>query len=140
MIALAVTVATAVASPCDEAEKGTYLSNVCWLLDDYSRDAFPSHRVASVDPDNCTVTTTRNEVINFMKSDGNVQIILDGTAMCWKLFGKGIHIYPDISKDDGSLWVGRSLKVCGRPMEQDRINRALNNLFTKYCPIEGQEF
>ena len=103
MIALAVTVATAVASPCDEAEKGTYLSNVCWLLDDYSRDAFPSHRVASVDPDNCTVTTTRNEVINFMKSDGNVQIILDGTAMCWKLFGKGIHIYPDISKDGGVL-------------------------------------
>ena len=26
----------AVAGPCDEAERGTYLSNVCWLVEEFS--------------------------------------------------------------------------------------------------------
>ena len=130
---------------CSTAERGTYLSNVCWLFEDFSREAFPSARVVGVDAEACTISLRGNETVHLRRANGNLRIAMDGSAMCWTLIGeRGIHTYPNHVPETwetlGRVVHSRQVRVCGRPVERSRIRRAMNNLFTRYCPIEGQEF
>lgn len=136
---------SATAGPCRDAERGTYLSNVCWLFEDFSRDAFPSRRVVDADPKNCTVDLNGGEVVHLGRANGNLQIGIDGTAMCWTIYGeRGLSVYPnrlpELEKVLGKVVHSWEVRVCGRPMPPSRIRAAMRNLFTRYCPIRGQEF
>ena len=102
------------AAPCDTAQRGTYLSNVCWLID---RMTDGRETITSFNESNCTVSTngTRPFVfgvsqkvsrgIFFSRSNGQYLARLEpryvwvgsqqverGTTgrICWTLYGKGI--------------------------------------------------
>ena len=47
---------TAIAGPCDDAERGTYLSNVCWLIEEFTAKAVTEHKIVAADEAECTVT------------------------------------------------------------------------------------
>ena len=124
---------------CDTANKGTYLSNVCWLIEDFTRGV-RLHEVVSANQDECTATTEFGQTIYFKRSDGNIQFIREGGKLCWKLFGDGVLEYDPDAEVFGNLPPWPRVEMCGNVMEISRIERAFNNLFTKYCPVEVEEF
>lgn len=102
------------AAPCDTAQRGTYLSNVCWLID---RMTDGRETITSFNEAKCTVSTDGSESsifgvsavntkdIFFSRSNGKYlarpesqyvwignQRIESGTTgrICWTLYGKGI--------------------------------------------------
>ena len=128
-----VVAANAEAGPCATAERGTYLSNVCWLIEYFTNGSL---QIAEANAEDCTLSLSqpKNTDVDFMKADGDLRITFEGRhTMCWTLFGiDGIVRHPS--------YVGDDLHVCGKRVEPSRIEDAMKNLFTKYCSIEEQEF
>ena len=137
--------ALAETSPCATAKRGTYLSNVCWLFDNFNSGAFPSARIVGADAEECTVSLRGDETVHLRRADGNLRIAIEGTLMCRTLFGeRGIYVYPNHIPETwdtlGRVVHSNQIRVCGRPKERSPIQRAMNNLFTYYCPTQGQAF
>lgn len=133
VVAVVLTISpTASASPCDTAQRGTYLSNVCWLVHDFSRGALLERPIVAVNENECTVDIKGNHRIFFARSDGNLMVYEFGDYMCWQLTGEGITRTRDHSFN--------TVEICGKPYEKRRIERAMENLFSKYCPVEEPEF
>ena len=159
---------SAVAGPCETAKRGTYLSNVCWLFEEFPETSALSlvNPVIGTDRERCTVTlehyyTKRVRVPNGLKPEDflnptpesfydwkevrkteSVKLFLnnldmrntdwqrsrmDSASSCLRLRGKGIH------KGSKKVYLIRDTYVlCGR-MQRDRVERALFNLYVRYC-------
>ena len=141
MVVLAATMAsgTALAGPCDDAERGTYLSNVCFLVEEFTEQniLFPIE-VASFDKANCTMTLTERyiglagDTIYFDRAERRRTKVyhFSANATCWHLQGEGVS-----GEGRGS----DTATVCSYRFSLNRLQRALDNLYTKYCRGRGQE-
>ena len=152
----------AVAGPCDEAERGTYLSNVCWLVEEFSEQTptFLQPEIASVDETECTVTLTEpylgtaGGMIRFNRGDPkSLSVEQIGTKwLCWHLNGEGVSEGPLTELPQNLAVMAMSLAqnagkrredrvtVCGSLNRVDgfRVIRAVSNLYAKHCT--GKEF
>lgn len=135
---------TASASPCDTAQRGTYLSNVCWLVHDFTVGGRISRPIVAVNEEKCSVDIFGNHQIFFKQSDGNFRVYEQGGEMCWELYGRDIATFPKPFSASvtiiGEAVLFDAVTVCGRPIEKSRIERAITNLFNKFCSIEKPEF
>lgn len=130
---------TAVAGPCDQAERGTYLSNVCWLIEEFSHDTAFAPTVVSVNEEECSVTVDQDylgfadDIVYFNRGNPkSLDIkITDGRFVCWHLRGEGVT---------GEGFRSNVASVCGHMIEFERIRNAFTNLYTKYCEGVGSEF
>ena len=120
---------------CDEAKRGTFLSNVCWLVEEFSENSF-KHEIPSFDEKNCSVRVDRGfgniwDTINFDKADvAAIEIHEKENLICWEMPGEGV-------RGEGKL---ASVRVCGVGIAAHRIENAFNNLFTKFCTGYDSEF
>lgn len=126
---------SAVAGPCKEAERGTYLSNVCFLVETFSNGRA---EIAAADERECTArlakpyTGLSGDTIHFNRA--NLREIemyhLSARTSCWRAVGA-----------DGDGPDARpAAAVCGKRIELARLNRAFVNLFAKYCKGKTSEF
>lgn len=133
LVALSIS-GTAAASPCDTAQRGTHLSNVCWLVEKFTK-GFWDTKISSVDQGSCTVKLTeplwgRGDTIYFNRADPkDIRIEWSKHFICWFLFGEDVH------GEDRDV-----VKLCGRPIEAERVRGALRNLYTEYCEGNQSEF
>ena len=156
----------AAASPCDTARTGTYLSNVCWLVEDYSRHApsFFQARIASMDRKACTVTLTgyyagtAGGKIHFNRAVlRRLKFKVTGRLSCWELSGLGVSKGPHTDMPaDFPPFVALAIQtmrsrvagspenrvtVCGRNTPSSfRVRRAFENLYSRYCRKQALEF
>ena len=130
---------TATAGPCDEAERGTYLSNVCFLVEDFTaQNVLWPIEIASFDKENCTVTLTEpylglaGDTVYFNRAERRRTRVyhFSADATCWHLVGEGVS-----GEGKGS----DTATVCSRRFSLDRLERALGNLYAKYCRGRGEE-
>lgn len=147
------------ATVCDKAKKGTYLSNVCWLFEDFHA---LNWRIVSVNRGDCTISledevrervpavrnphpddpshwrhekrTTRFTVFlrraNLRESNFWT---LGKVTTCVSLIGEGItdHAIREDFRD--------GINLCGNKSE-DRVTRAVTNLYARYCKGKASEF
>ena len=154
---------SAVAGPCDKAERGTYLSNVCWLFDDFQ--GWKANLLAA-DRSKCTVLMEEEwrkrvpKVVkphpddpahwrferrktkftiffnraNIRASKVTSQNLGPGKWLtCLVLKGEGVTDHPRYA------WMRNNFKICGS-REHARVKRAVNNLFGRYCSGKKSEF
>ena len=131
--------ATAVAGPCATAERGTYLSNVCFLTEQFTEEnVLSSVTVASFDKNDCTVTFTKpydglaGDTIYFDRADrGRTEVFrLNRVSRCWRLLGEAVS--GEGKRSDAAV-------VCGYRFSLSRLQRALDNLYGKYCQGRGRD-
>ena len=133
---------SALASPCTEAERGTYLSNVCWLFNEFPGE---SGKVLAANETDCTASiqyqhlaTTDSEqyVLHFNRVDLKASRVVRNSD------------YPELSKKfscwqiKGENVAGNNtyrVLVCGFPSVV-RLEAAIDNLFEKYCEGTDLEF
>ena len=129
----------ATAGPCDEAERGTYLSNVCFLLEEFTeRNILWPIKVAAFNKEDCTVTLTEpylglaGDTVYFDRAEHRRTRVyhFSPSATCWHLEGEGVS-----GEGKGS----DTATVCSRRFSLDRLERALGNLYVKYCQGQGEE-
>ena len=137
VVATVVSTGTAAAGPCDGAERGTYLSNVCWLLEEFSSRTLFAPKVVSVNKPECTATVAEG-YIGFSEDTvyfdrGNPENIViertSRTVTCWHLYGEGV------SGGDS-----KRASVCGKRVKRSRIRDAFRNLYSEYCTGARSEF
>ena len=130
---------TASAGPCDDAERGTYLSNVCWLIEEFSGGVWLAPKIVSVNERKCTVTVNKDyhgfagDTVYFNRANPN-DLELQRTSsrhICWNLRGDGVS-----GKGPGSGLAS----VCGLTIAHHRIYDAFDNLYAKFCRGEESEF
>ena len=130
---------TATAGPCDEAERGTYLSNVCFLMEDFTQQNFWGRlEVASFNKTDCTVTLTApylglaGDTVYFDRAERRRTRVyhFSADATCWHLEGEGVS-----GEGKGS----DTATVCSTRFSLSRLERALGNLYAKYCQGRGRE-
>ena len=130
---------TAAAGPCDDAERGTYQSNVCFLLEEFTaRNVLFPIEVASFNKADCTVTLTEpylglaGDTVYFDRAERRRTRVyhFSANATCWHLAGEGVS-----GEGKGS----DTATVCSRRFSLDRLERALGNLYTKYCQGRGKD-
>lgn len=157
---------SAFAGPCDTARNGTYLSNVCWLVEDYSRHApsFFQARIASADRKACTVTLTgfyagtAGGVIHFDRANlRSLKFPSMGNVSCWEMIGRGVsegpytsfpHSFPpavaiaiQTMRVRSGVRPENRVAVCGRNTPSSfRVRRAFENLYSRYCRKQTSEF
>ena len=138
---------TAVAGPCDDAERGTYLCNVCWLFEDLHETVLHeadettctavSHRryrdwFNLVDPG--AWVTRRVEVrfnrVNLTDSTVKRHLVLRN-LWCAELRGEGVASVNGVDKD--------YTVFCGEK-SRERVRAAVENLYAKYCTGRRSEF
>ena len=132
---------TAFAGPCEDAERGTYLSNVCWLIEEYTQAAGVNRfLITAADETECTVTLDRGvwigigrrggQTIHFARTAPGADRI-EGTRhwSSWHLHGNNL----DGEGND-------QVYVVGSRFGPHRIQRALDNLFLRYCRERESEF
>ena len=125
---------TASASPCDTAQRGTYLSNVCWLVEKFTEGGYET-KIASVDQEACTVEVTKplwnnDNPIYFNRADPkDIRIEWSEYFTCWRLIGEGVHGEGD-----------DEVQLCGKKIEAERVRSAFRNLYTEYCEGNQSEF
>ena len=139
---------SAVAGPCETAKRGTYLSNVCWLFEDFSA---LKYRVIEADEKNCTVNLERDyrNIDNWdVKKTEGYTLFLDranlkeskvdrsGTTTCLRLRGEKISFYRRYNRGGNP---GNSFTTCGSK-EKERVLAATRNLYGKYCSGKKSEF
>lgn len=146
----------AVAGLCDTAERGTYLSNVCWLVEDFTEQVPHGFRagIASVDEKACTVTLSEDYggvaggIIHFNRADPNSLAVrpVAPRYLCWEMTGEGVSAGPNRSVL-GDLLSGGDVRenrvtVCGLSsrVSEDRVTRAVANLYARYCEGAESEF
>ena len=149
-------VGNAAAEPCDEAKRGTYLSNVCWLVEDFTEQVPHGFRaeIASVNEKACTVTLSEDYggvaggIIHFNRADpGSLTIrSVAPRYLCWEMTGEGVSAGPNRSVF-GDLLSGGDIRenrvtVCGlrSRVSEERVDAAVANLYTKYCTGQESEF
>ena len=141
MVALAATMApgTAFSGPCETAERGTYLSNVCWLIEEFS-ERYMALKVVGIDEAACTVTLDRGVPDGTGRRGGNTihfarvapegdDVERDGAFTCWSLEGANVT-------GEGH---DRAV-VCGVKVKPSRVSAALDNLLARYCRNRESEF
>ena len=130
---------TAVAGPCDDAGRGTYQSNVCFLLEEFTeRNVLWPIEIASFNKEDCTVTLTEpylglaGDTVYFNRAERRRTRVyhFSTNATCWHLAGEGVS-----GEDKGS----DTATVCSRRFSLDRLDRALENLYAKYCRGQGED-
>ena len=147
---LAVTLASVVmssgvaAGPCDEAEHGKFLSNVCWLTEELTGGRVT---VESVDAGSCVAVVVRpptfmlsvRETIWFSRADKEYRIRNYQGRQCWSLSGVEVAVTDDAQAGrDGRL---DEIEVCSsRRIRRERVEAALDNLYTKFCEPRRSEF
>ena len=149
----------ATGKPCARAKRGTYLSNICWLVENFSARVH-NYEVLFANQQACTVDIGPKKR-DFSKKGGNVHdraadfaigfalafdrkgetIYLNranlreirfetGQGMtCWSLSGKDVN-------GEGLDYIN----LCGLEIGHDRLNNAFSNLFAKYCTGVDSEF
>ena len=132
---------TAAAGPCANADRDTYLSNVCFLVEEFSRPLFYSQRIRAADEATCTVVLEETgDTIYFSNGDPDhikYEPVFVMNALCWTLKGDGV------ADHDRLYFVQKSsFTVCG---PHDRRNaqslrKAFSNLYSKYCDGRRREF
>ena len=130
----------AAAEPCDEAERGTYLSNVCWLVNTHANNRIFVYKrsIAETDEENCTITLVRSQDDdNPMKiyfNRANLRDIetrvVDGRN-CLNLYGEKLV--------EEARGYGGHVAFCGRK-SIERVEAAAVNLYTEYCTGQESEF
>ena len=151
------------AAPCTSAERGTYLSNVCWLFADFQ--GWRADLVAA-DRSKCTVQLEENwrkrvaKVANphpddslhwrFEKRKTKFTIYFNRANVraskitsqklgpgkwlsCLVLVGEGVSDHPRYD------WMRNTFKICGE-RERERLKRAVDNLYGRYCSGVKSEF
>ena len=130
----------AVAGLCDTVEKGTYLSNVCWLVNTHANNRVfvYERRIVEADEENCTITLVKSQgdenPLKIYFNRANLRDIetrvVDGRN-CLYLYGEKL-----VEETRG---YGEHVALCGRkPMK--RVEAASINLYTKYCTGMKSEF
>ena len=145
--------------PCSEARRGTYLSNVCWLVEKFS-SGLHNYEVLVADEQACTVDIEPKtpDLLKTEKAIDNLPAALilglsraldrkgktiylnkanlreirfetEQGMTCWSLSGEGVN-------GEGLDYVS----LCGREVAHDRLNNAFSNLFAKYCAGTDSEF
>ena len=126
------------ASSCVDAERGTYLSNVCFLVEEFTHRKLFSALIASVNEVDCTVTLAEpylglaGNTIYFNRAERRLTQIYhhDHRTTCWRLEGEGVS-------GEGTL--SNVAAVCGNRTGIRRLRRAFANLHDEYCPARGKE-
>ena len=127
------------AGPCDEATRGTYASNVCFLLEEFTaRNVLWPIEIASFDRAACTVTLTEpylglaGDTVYFDRAERRRTRVyhFSTAATCWHLVGEGVS---------GEGKGADTATVCSRRFSLSRLERALGNLYAKYCRGRGEE-
>ena len=131
---------SAAAGPCDEAERGTYLSNVCWLVNTHANNrVFVYERsIIEANEENCTITLVRSQgddnpmKIYFNRANlRDIETrIVDGKN-CLYLYGEEL-----VEETRG---YGEHVAFCGRK-SMERVEAAAVNLYTEYCTGRESEF
>ena len=131
---------SAAAGPCDEAERGTYLSNVCWLVNTHANNrVFVYERsIIEANEQNCTITLVRSQdddnpmKIYFNRANlRDIETrIVDGKN-CLYLYGEEL-----VEETRG---YGEYVAFCGRKA-MERVEAAAVNLYTEYCTGRESEF
>lgn len=126
------------ALPCDNTERGTYVSNVCFLVDEFNIKGL-AFKIALADEESCTVTLTEplwnmfgtyGATIYFNRANSNeLKIESDKHVTCWHLAGEGIN-------GEGF----DKVSLCGSTIEASRLENAFSNLYDKYCEGHMSEF
>ena len=129
----------AVAGPCDQAGRGTYLSNVCWLIEEFTAKAVTEYKIVAADEAECTVTLDRQVFVwSLFRKQGNVihfnrashrTLEEDRWSSFWTLRGEGVN-------GDGF----DSVTLGGLKIDWRRIDDAFENLYIKYCRGVESEF
>lgn len=125
---------SAAAGPCETAERGTYLSNVCWLVEKFSEKGLPA-RIASADERTCTVRLSKRlgpygDTIYFNRADPkDVKIEWTKYVTCWHMLGEGVN-------GEGN----DKITLCGARVETKRVVRAFTNLYRRHCQGKKSEF
>ena len=141
MAAAAILLASpAAAGLCDTAERGTYLSNVCWLVNTHANNRLfvYSRSIVEADEENCTITLARSQnddnpiriYFNQANLRGIETRVVDGRN-CLYLFGEKL-----VEETRG---YGEHVAFCGRK-SMERVEVAAINLYTKYCTGRESEF
>lgn len=125
---------------CNAAQVGTYLSNVCWLIETHAngRIYIYERSIVEADEENCTVTLARkNEsddsiIIHFNRANvRDSETRVDDGKNCLYLRGK------QLVKEKGGY--AGYVKFCGYK-SIERVEAAAVNLYTKYCTGWESEF
>lgn len=129
------------AGPCDEAERGTYLSNVCFLVEEFSRPLFYRQHIRSADEATCTIVLEENgDTIHFNNGDPDQIKFMpqfEMNAVCWTLRGDGVA-----DRDQLYFVQKDSFTVCGpeEGIDVSSLRKAFANLYGKYCDGRKREF
>ena len=147
---------SAYAGVCDKAMRGTYGSNVCWLVEEFTKQVPHGFHaeVASFDEEACTVTLkdeyggVAGGVIHFDRADPTTLTVrpVAPRFLCWEMTGEGVSSGPNRSVF-GDLLSGGDIRenrvtVCGLEdrVSKSSVNRAMVNLYDKYCAGAENEF
>ena len=138
LLGMTVVCGTAIALPCDNIERRTYLSNVCFLIDEFNKKGL-AFKIASANEEECTVTLTEplwnlfgtyGSTIYFNRANADeLQIEWDKYMTCWHLSGKGVN-------GEGF----DKVSLCGGKIDAVRLEYAFHNLYDKYCEGRSSEF
>ena len=162
-VALALVMSTNTSAElCDDAEWGTYLSNICWLTE---RMTDSELKVTDIEERECVVhVETANlplipmgrivshdkTTIFFGRSNGRYLVYHErGKGICWKLHGKEISKRSSAIMDQsgqlrshGPYRPQNQIVLCGPSSlsTEESIEKALQSLYTKYCSVTESEF
>ena len=117
---------------CDTAKRGTFASNVCWLVDQDPR----GRSIQSADPETCTVVVKNAKsssgtkpsdttTMRFNESSGSFDVRQHGHMTCWILY-----------RMDGA----RLLFGCRPRTERRHVTAAIRNLYSKFCTTTKPEY
>ena len=130
----------AVAGLCDTVERGTYLSNVCWLVNTHANNRIFVYQrtIVEADEENCTITLARSQdgdnplkiYFNRVNLRDIEMRVVDGKN-CLYLYGEEL-----VEETRG---YGEFVTFCGRK-SIERVKAATVNLYTKYCTGKESEF
>lgn len=148
----------AVAGPCDNPKRATYLSNVCWLVGELGGW---KTKVLAADQGNCTVQLEehwrkrvpkvarphpddplhwgyedRRTKFTIYFNRANVRaskIRANRSLTCLTLVGEGVTDHPRYD------WMRDKFQIC-LAREKDRVVRAVHNLYGVYCSGTKTEF
>ena len=146
----------ALAGVCDGVKKGTYESNVCWLVEEFTKQVPHGFHaeIASFDEEACTVTLgndyggVADGMIHFNRADPTTLTVrpVAPRFLCWEMTGEGVSDGPNRSAF-GDLLSGGDIRenrvtVCGleNRVSKSSVERAMMNLYHKYCTGVENEF
>ena len=132
---------------CDNAERGTYLSNVCWLVEGFSQPLFYSQKIRAADEATCTIVLEETgDTIYFNNGDPetiDLRSVEVMNVLCWTLKGDGVADHDRIHFVQKNRFTVCGINdnegiVAGRNYLS--IQKAFKNLYGKYCEGSRREF